>query len=102
MRRRRSTAGTSYLPLPIGVVFPVDALQRLSVPSERVVAGVGIDDGRAIIAGYHLRRTCLCLAECQSGREEHERGGELHGLVSFRTRDGIESTCDGRTDCGDG
>ena len=95
-----------YLPLPVGVVLPINALQRLSVPSELVVAGVRVDDGRAIIAGYHLLRARLCLAERQSGREEHERGRELHGSVSEcgrgMGRDEIVSTSDRVPTAGDG
>jgi hypothetical protein len=63
----------SYLPLPIGIVFPINALQRLRIPPEFVVAGIRINDSRTIISGYHLLRASLCLAECHRGREEHER-----------------------------
>ncbi len=54
----------SCLPLPICIVFPVDALQCLRIPPELVVAGIGIDDSRAVVTGDHILCACLGLAEC--------------------------------------
>jgi hypothetical protein len=68
-----------------GIIGPVDACQGLSIPSKLIVAGVGVDDGRAVIGsgGFHCAGwVSLCCCASEQENRGHQR--DVH-LESVRT-----------------
>jgi hypothetical protein len=69
----------TYFPLFLIVVIPINACQRLCIPSKLVVASIGVDDCRAIVTSCDRESAFgVLLAMCDSNEDCDEFEVVLH------------------------